>query len=50
MTTATATDTRSQQPSTWLKRAGLVGFWFFFIKGLLWLIAPVFFYFVMQGA
>ena len=29
----------------WLKRAGVVGFWFFFIKGLLWLAAPLVFYF-----
>ena len=25
----------------WLKRIGIVGFWFFFIKGLLWLILPL---------
>ncbi len=31
----------------WLKRAGKIGFWFFLIKGLLWLAAPlVFYYFV----
>ena len=42
--------TQTLPRSTWLKRAGLVGFWFFFIKGLLWLVAPVFFYVVMQGA
>lgn len=24
----------------WGKRVGVVGFWFFFIKGLLWLIIP----------
>lgn len=28
----------------WLKRAGVAGFWFFFIKGLLWLAAPLVFY------
>ena len=31
----------------WLKRVGKIGFWFFFIKGMLWLAAPlVFYYFV----
>lgn len=29
----------------WLKRAGMFGFWFFLIKGLLWLAAPFLFYF-----
>lgn len=30
-----------------LYRLGVVGFWFFLIKGMLWVIAPfVFFYFV----
>ncbi len=38
--TATTIDSRK-----WLKRAGVVGFWFFFIKGLLWLAAPLVFYF-----
>jgi len=28
----------------WLKRAGAIGFWFFMIKGLLWLAAPFVFY------
>ncbi len=50
MMTATATGATTNDKSKWLKRAGVVGFWFFFIKGLLWLAAPVFFYFVMQGA
>lgn len=31
----------------WLKRAGIFGFWFFFVKGLLWLAAPLVFYFAM---
>jgi len=31
----------------WLKRAGIVSFWFFFIKGLLWLAAPLVFYFML---
>lgn len=25
----------------WLKRFGVVGFWFFFIKGLLWIVVVV---------
>ncbi len=25
----------------WLKRFGVVGFWFFFIKGLLWIVVAV---------
>lgn len=29
----------------WLRRAGAFGFWFFLIKGLLWLAAPLVFYF-----
>ncbi|MGB5166534.1 MAG: hypothetical protein WBN09_01435 [Woeseiaceae bacterium] len=29
---------------SWLKRLGIVGFWFFLIKGLLWLAAPVVFF------
>ena len=28
----------------WIKRAGVLGFWFFFVKGLLWLAAPLVFY------
>ena len=28
----------------WLERLGMAGFAFFFIKGLLWLIAPFLFY------
>lgn len=28
----------------WLRRAGILGFWFFLIKGLLWLAAPFVFY------
>ncbi len=31
----------------WLKRAGIAGFWFFFIKGLLWLAAPLVFYYIV---
>ena len=28
----------------WLKRIAALGFWFFLIKGILWLAAPVVFY------
>jgi hypothetical protein len=28
------------QNKTWLKRFGVAGFLFFFIKGMLWLIVP----------
>ena len=28
----------------WLERLGMAGFAFFFLKGLLWLIAPFLFY------
>lgn len=31
----------------WLKRAGIFGFWFFLVKGLLWLAAPFVFYFLI---
>jgi hypothetical protein len=31
----------------WLRRAGLLGFWFFLVKGLLWLAAPFVFYFAL---
>jgi hypothetical protein len=31
----------------WLKRVGVAGFWFFLIKGLLWLAAPLVFYFAI---
>lgn len=30
--------------SMWLKRLAAFGFWFFLIKGSLWLAAPVVFY------
>jgi hypothetical protein len=30
----------------WLKRAGLYGFWFFLAKGILWLVAPLVFYYL----
>jgi hypothetical protein len=37
-TTEQAADRRG--PIAWLKRLGLAGFLFFFIKGLLWLFVP----------
>ncbi len=40
-------DTTSGTRAKWLKRAGVAGFWFFFIKGLLWLAAPFVFYFAL---
>jgi hypothetical protein len=30
----------------WLRRAGALSFWFFFIKGILWMAAPLVFYFL----
>ncbi len=30
----------------WLKRAGAFGFWFFLIKGILWMAAPLVFYYL----
>ena len=35
---------RSETGRKWLKRAGAAGFWFFFVKGLMWLAAPLVFY------
>lgn len=32
---------------SWLKRLGVLSFWFFLIKGLLWLAAPVAIYFLV---
>lgn len=46
MTTITA-DSAPSLRAKWLKRAGIAGFWFFFIKGLLWLAAPLVFYFAL---
>ncbi|MBK8809761.1 MAG: alanyl-tRNA synthetase [Acidobacteria bacterium] len=31
--------------ATWLKRVGVIGFLFFLIKGLLWLIVPALIYY-----
>ena len=41
---AITTDNVPSTRTKWLKRAGIAGFWFFFIKGLLWLAAPLVFY------
>lgn len=39
-------DARTQSTS-WIKRFGVIGFTFFFVKGLLWMAAPVVFYHLM---
>jgi hypothetical protein len=38
--TATTKPTRLSLACPWLKRLGVVGFLFFLIKGLLWLLVP----------
>lgn len=45
--TAITADNAPNARTKWLKRAGIAGFWFFFIKGLLWLAAPFVFYFML---
>jgi len=45
--TAITADTAPSTRTKWLKRASIAGFWFFFIKGLLWLAAPLVFYFAI---
>ena len=45
--TAITNDNATSTRAKWLKRAGIAGFWFFFIKGLLWLAAPLVFYFMI---
>ena len=45
MTTATK-DNATPARTKWLKRAGVAGFWFFFIKGLLWLAVPFALYYM----
>mgnify|MGYP000202227046 CR=1 FL=1 len=42
--TAITTDNAPVDRSKWLRRAGIAGFWFFLVKGLLWLAAPFVFY------
>ena len=44
--TNTVQDGGRTLPPTFWKRLGLAGFLFFLIKGLLWLAAPAFFYFL----
>jgi hypothetical protein len=34
-------DLQNATDSPWLKRMGLVGFSFFFIKGMLWILIPL---------
>ena len=36
----TAETTQKFTPAKWIKRFGVAGFLFFFIKGLLWLVVP----------
>lgn len=31
----------------WLRRAGVLSFWFFLVKGILWLAAPLVFFFLI---
>ena len=42
---ALATFPTTNDRAKWLKRAGKIGFWFFFLKGVLWVAAPVVFYY-----
>jgi len=44
---AITTDNAPGAHTKWLKRAGVLSFWFFFIKGILWLAAPLVFYFML---
>lgn len=41
-----ATFSTTNDNRKWLKRAGTIGFWFFFIKGTLWLAAALVFYYL----
>lgn len=43
MMTMTATHSATGRQK-WLKRAGAIGFWFFLVKGILWMAAPLVFY------
>ncbi len=45
--TAITTENAPNTSAKWLKRVGIAGFWFFFIKGLLWLAAPFVFYLML---
>lgn len=36
---------RSLNSKPWMRRLGTFGFLFFFVKGMLWLIAPLLFYY-----
>jgi len=37
---------RVNVPDAWVKKAGIVGFSFFLVKGLLWVLVPWFVYYV----
>ncbi len=39
-TTTTQPTLRGSRAVAWVKRLGVAGFMFFFIKGLLWLVIP----------
>ncbi len=41
------TPARHDAGRKWLRRVGIAGFWFFFIKGLLWLAAPLVFLYAL---
>jgi hypothetical protein len=45
MITATASPATADYRK-WLKHAGKVSFWFFFVKGTLWMAAPLVFYYL----
>lgn len=45
--TTTIADKAADRRRKWLKRAGVAGFWFFLIKGTLWLAAPLVFYYAL---
>lgn len=41
------TASANERSSAWIKRFGAIGFTFFFVKGLLWMAAPLVFYHFM---
>lgn len=41
MTNSHKADTKRSRTRTWMRRAGRVGFAFFFIKGMAWLALPI---------
>jgi len=44
---AIATFPTTNDSRKWLKRVGKISFWFFFLKGVLWLAAPLVFYYIV---